>query len=338
MAWALLAAALFGASTPASKVLLGSLGPFGLAGLLYLGAGIGALAAQLLTARQGARWLPVGHRNRIRLLGAVFFGGAVGPVLLLYGLQSAPAASVAIWLNLETVATALLAVLLFREHLGRLSWLANGGVFLAGVLLSLGSGWGGLLPALLVGAACVAWGMDNNLTAIIDDLTPNQITFWKGAVAGGTNLAIGLALEGQAPITFVVGALVLGALSYGASISLYIAAAQRLGASRSQMLFSSAPFFGVALSLIFLREPLTPWQVAALVILVASLRLLFSEEHSHKHGHEPQAHVHIHDHAEDHHQHGAASIAGDDPEWHEHAPVVHEHSHLPDLHHRHDHD
>ena len=338
---ALLAAFLFGASTPASKLLLGELEPFALAGLLYLGAAL-LLAAIMLGGGPGGGglWLPRDRHNRMRLLGSVVCGGVLGPVLLLYGLRAASAASVSIWLNLETVATALLAVLFFREQLSRLTWLANGGVCLAGVLLSLGEGWSGLTPGLLVAAACLCWGLDNNLTSLIDGITPAKATLWKGLVAGGMNLGIGLTLGAPPPALAAGEALVLGGLAYGGSITLYITAAQRLGASRSQTIFASSPFFGLALALAFLREQLTLWQAAAALVLVASLWLMFREEHDHEHVHEAGTHAHGHEHADEHHahEHPDEKTMGRASAWHVHHRVVHRHPHWPDLHHRHQHE
>ncbi|MDQ1256617.1 MAG: hypothetical protein QG656_1215, partial [Candidatus Hydrogenedentes bacterium] len=184
---ALLSAGLFGMATPFSKSLLDGLQENQLAGLLYCG------AAVFLTPHMALRWrkhettVPRDARNRLMLLGAIFFGGVVGPVLLLLGLRLSQAASVSMWLNLETVATAVLAVLFFREHLGKWTWLANAAVLFAGVLLSVDRGWAGLWGILLVGGAAISWGVDNNLTATIDGVTPQATTFWKGLVAGTTN-------------------------------------------------------------------------------------------------------------------------------------------------------
>jgi drug/metabolite transporter (DMT)-like permease len=227
--WCLTAAALFGASTPASKALLGeSLGPLRLAGLLYLGAAVGVLP---WLARGGSARLRRDARNLRRLAGAVVFGGVLGPVLLLLGLASAPSASVALWLNLETVATALLAWLLFREHVGYRTAGAAALVVAAGALLAAPGGVGTWRAVAFVAAACVCWGLDNNLTALIDGFTPPQSTFAKGLVAGTVNLSLGLVLEGPLP----------GAGAYGLSLVLYVAGAQQFGATRSQVLFASSP-------------------------------------------------------------------------------------------------
>src|SRR5262245_36004762 len=185
-------AVLFGASTPASKLLLGSLQPFQLAGLLYLGAAAGMAPVAARELRAGAR-LRIDRANARRLAGAVLFGGVLAPVLLLAALRLTLAGSVALLLNLEMVATALLGVALFREHLGRGAWLGVAGVATAGALVAADGGVPGLLGALLAAAACLCWGLDNNWTALIDGITPAQSTLVKGLGAGATNLAIGVA-------------------------------------------------------------------------------------------------------------------------------------------------
>lgn len=253
VALALLSAGLFGSATPASKYLLRDLAPFALAGLLYLG----AAAAVAPRALRGRTW-KLDRRNAARLLGAVLFGGALGPVLLLLGLRLASAASVSMWLNLEMVATAVLGALLFRDHLGRVAWLGVGGVVLAGAILSYEEGTAGPRAGLLVAAACACWGIDNHLTALIDGITPTQSTLCKGLVAGSVNLAIGASIAPfDAGIVSVALAVLVGCLSYGASIALYISAAQHMGATRAQMVFASAPFFGVALAATALGEPIS---------------------------------------------------------------------------------
>ena len=164
MTWCILAALLFGASTPASKPLLEYFSPLLLSGLLYPGA---ALAVAPWALRNLGVIRTTSRRSALRLAGAVLFGGIVGPVLLLTGLSMASAASVALWLNLETVATALLARYFFQEHLGTRTWLAVAIIVIASVTLS-GASLGAVVPGLLVAGACLAWGLDNNLTAVID--------------------------------------------------------------------------------------------------------------------------------------------------------------------------
>lgn len=332
---ALLSAALFGAATPLSKPLLLDLSPFTLAGLLYLGAAV-AVARK---AVRGAPWR-LDRRNALRLGGAVLFGGGLGPVLLLLGLRLASAASVSMWLNLEMVATAVLGALVFKDHLGRVGWAGVSGVILSGVLLSHEEGAAGPEAGLLVAAACVCWGLDNHLTALIDGITPTQSTLCKGLAAGTVNLAIGLLAEPfRAGAGTVALAALVGCASYGVSIALYITAAQQMGATRAQMVFATAPFFGVALAATALREPISSGQAGAAALLVASLVLLFRDRHSHEHVHEPMAHTHMHRHDDGHHTHVHPGLppSARHSHLHGHERIVHTHPHWPDLHHRHHH-
>lgn len=337
----LASAALFGAATPLAKDLLTGLNPPVLAGLFYLGAAV-FLAPFVLRRRLrgGNTSIPTGRRNRLYLLGAILFGGVLGPVLLLSGLATARAASVAMLLNLETTATAVLAFFLFREHLGRWTWIGNAGVLAAGLLLSIEGGRPGMLGGLLVAGAAVCWGLDNNLTALIDGITPTQSTFWKGLVAGTTNLTLGLLLYPVAPSPIWITALGIGGLSYGVSIVLYISSAQALGATRSQMVFATAPFFGVMMAVLWLGEGINTAQLVAGGLLVLSLGLLFVESHDHSHEHEPITHTHSHRHDDGHHDHTHPDQEPPLRHTHEHthARSIHSHPHWPDLHHRHAHE
>ena len=336
---ALLSAALFGAATPASKALLGSLTAFQLAGLLYLGAVLGVMA--VVIRRRVWRWpWQMSSRNRRHLLGAVFFGGMLGPVLLLFGLKLASAASVAMWLNLEMVATAVLGRLFFHDHLGRYGWFGVAGIVAAGTLLSFAEGIAGVSAGLLVAAACTCWGLDNHFTALIDGITPSQSTLWKGLVAGSVNLLIGITLDPyDASVMVTSGALFVGIFAYGASITLYITAAQGMGATRAQMFFASAPFFGVALSAVALGESISVLQIMAGGLLVISLPALFRDRHHHEHVHEAMAHEHSHRHDDGHHTHAHPGLAPSirHSHWHEHESIKHAHPHWPDLQHRHRH-
>ena len=337
MSWCLLAAVLFGASTPASKPLLQHFSPLLLSGLLYLGA---ALAVAPWALRGLGTIRRTNRRSAWRLAGAVFFGGIVGPVLLLTGLSMANAASVALWLNLETVATAFLARYFFKEHLGKRTWVAVALIVIASVSLS-GFSPGAVVPGLLVGLACLAWGFDNNLTAVIDEFTPAQITFAKGLIAGVLNTAAGLTLQaGTFELAWVGPALGIGALAYGASILFYVAGAQQLGATRSQLIFSTAPVWGIALAWTALGEPIEGAQIVAAALMAVAIWLWQSERHAHAHVHREMSHTHWHQHDDGHHVHGHQD-AVDRTSWHshehKHQPTKHSHEHQPDLHHRHEH-
>jgi drug/metabolite transporter (DMT)-like permease len=333
IAW--LAAALFGAAAPLGKWLLGALSPLQLAGLLYLGAALG-----VLPALRGRRLLPRARRGRLRLAGAVVCGGLIGPVLLLLGLRLASAASVSLWLNLELAATALLGAALFRDRLGAAGAAGVALAVGAGALLALGEGAAGAPAGALVAAACLCWGLDNHWTALLDDIPAAATTFWKGAVAGAVNFAIGAALAPlEAEPAFVGAALATGALCYGASIALSITAAHALGATRAQVIFATAPLLGVAFAAAWLGEPITSVHLAAAAALALSAALVLRDRHAHPHRHEPLAHVHRHRHDDGHHLHAHADEPADleHSHWHVHGPLEHVHPHWPDLHHRHPH-
>lgn len=326
--WCLLAAALFGASTPVAKALLGGIGPITLAGLFYAGA---ALATAPSALRQ-----PWSRGELPRLVGACLFGGVLGPALVMIGLGLAPAGSVALWLNLEAPATALLGWAFFKEHVGVRSWVAAALTWVASVALAGPSGEGGWLAAGLVAAGCFCWGLDNNLTAVISSYSPTQTTFVKGVVAATVNLGVGLMVEGAPTAVADVGtALVVGMFAYGASIVLYVAGAQQLGATRAQMMFATAPFWGVALA--WLSEPVLAAQIGAGLLMAAGLALVYGERHEHAHTHEAMRHSHWHRHDDGHHDHHDVAVPGWHTHGHEHAPITHSHHHVPDLHHRHRH-
>ena len=336
----LAAAALFGAATPSSKVLLVSLSAFQLAGLLYLGGAAGVIPLLLRKKDLAAPW-HFTKNTRVRLLGAVFFGGCLGPVFLLLGLRIASSSSVALWLNLELFATALLGQIFFRDRLTRTAAVSVALTLTAATLLSASEGDAGIRAGVLVLLACLCWGIDNHLTALIDGISPAETTFWKSIAAGMVNFMIGIwAAPLHAPAMVVGLAVVVGVLAYGISIVLYIASAQQLGAIRSQIVFSSSPFFGVLFSTLFLGESLSLLQVSAMVLFAIALGLLALEQHVHEHRHEASEHFHRHHSKDRHHahEHGSGVASGWHSHWHVHEERVHSHFHWPDLHHRHTHE
>ncbi len=339
--WCLVAALLFGASTPVAKVLLDGLGPFTLAGLLYLGA---ALAVLPVAFSGGSLTLATGRRNLLLLGGAVVFGGIIGPLLLLLSLQRASAASVSLWLNLETVGTALLAWLFFKEDMGARTWLAVALVLAGGVVLALPPESSTLVAVALITGAALCWGLDNNLTSLIDGFTPAQSTLVKGSVAGTINLALGLRIEGLPSLDvpgakLLAAALAVGGLGYGASLVLYVRGAQHLGATRSQLIFAAAPFFGLLLSWITLGEQVQFVQLLAGALMASGIALMLFTPHSHHHIHEAMRHTHSHRHDDGHHDHVHEDLPRSHRHTHEHEhePSEHNHPHRPDLHHRHEH-
>jgi drug/metabolite transporter (DMT)-like permease len=339
--WCLFAALLFGASTPLAKLLLDDLGPFTLAGLLYLGAALSVLPA----ARSGGSLALATSPRNVRLMGgAVLFGGIVGPVLLLFGLQQAPAASVSLWLNLETIATALLAWLFFKEDMAPGTWLAVSLVLAGSVALALPFVPSTALAIALLSGAALAWGLDNNLTSLIDGFTPAQSTLVKGLVAGSVNLGIGVLVEGPLSLwdeggRHLIAALVLGGLGYGASLVLYVRGAQHLGATRSQLIFAAASFFGMVVAWSLLGEPVLWLQGLAALLMGTGIVLMLRDPHGHQHRHVAATHTHSHRHDDGHHSHQHEGLAPSHRHTHEHehGELEHSHSHRPDLHHRHEH-
>jgi drug/metabolite transporter (DMT)-like permease len=339
---ALLSAALFGASTPLAKPLLGHIDPWLLAGLLYLGAGLGLGALAL-----GRRFLglagaeaPLRRPDLPWLAGAVLAGGVFGPVLLMFGLARTGAASASLLLNLEGLATMAIAWVVFRENVDRRLLLGALAILAGAVLLS----WQGEaqlgVGALLIAGACLAWGIDNNLTRKLSAADPVQIALVKGLVAGTVNLLLALGQGAALPgpgLTLAAG--IIGFLGYGVSLALFVAGLRHLGTARAGAYFSSAPFIGAVLAVALLGEPVTWRLLAAGGLMALGLWLHLTERHEHEHTHDEQEHEHRHVHDE-HHQH---LHAPDDPPGephshpHRHAPLRHRHPHFPDLHHRHDH-
>ena len=340
---ALASAALFGASAPFAKLLLGTVDPWLLAGLLYLGSGIGLGLVQL--ARRplgiGVAEAPLRRSDMPWLALVVLAGGVIGPVLLMFGLARTSAANAALLLNLEGLATMAIAWAVFRENVDRRILLGAFAILAGAVLLSwqggpAGVGWG----ALLIAGACVAWGIDNNLTRKLSGADPVQIAMLKGLAAGAVNLGLALSrgVVLPAPATALAAGLI-GFLGYGVSLTLFVLALRHLGTARTGAYFSTAPFIGGALAVVLFGEPITARLLGAAVLMAIGLYLHLVERHDHEHAHEEMAHEHAHVHDE-HHQHAHAP---DDPPGephvhvHRHARLVHRHAHYPDLHHRHEH-
>jgi drug/metabolite transporter (DMT)-like permease len=331
------AAVLFGASAPAASRLAGDVSPFALAGLLYLGAAVAVAPsvwrAPPTSAAVRRDWRPAAV--------AVVAGGAVGPVLLMAGLARTSAATASILLNLELVATVLLAAVLFREHLGGRVITGAALVTGAGVVLAWQPGVDVTVGALLIAAACLAWGVDNGVTARIDQLAPEHVVALKGVVAGSANLALGVAVAGAAGIdaATVVAALVIGAAGYGASITLWVKGARELGAARGQVIFATAPFLGAGIAWIGLGEVVELRQLVAVALAATGVAVSLDSAHEHAHEHEALEHEHEHRHDDDHHDHEHDPMpAGPHTHRHHHRPVLHVHPHVPDLHHRHRHE
>lgn len=340
--YALLAAALFGASTPFAKQLIGTLPPVLLAGLLYGGSGIGLSCVYLFRRSRGVAIAGLSSTDLPWLGGAILAGGVIAPVLLLYGLSVTAASTASLLLNLESVLTAVLAWWAFRENFDRRIALGMWAIVGGCVLLSWNgmSGDGALAGSIAIIAACLCWAIDNNLTRKVSASDAVQIACIKGLVAGGVNLGIAAALETALPeLKAAALAATLGFIGYGLSLVLFVLALRLLGTARTGAYFSLAPFVGAALSLALLGERPGPLFWVAGVLMAIGLWLHLTESHGHDHEHEPMEHAHSHRH-DDHHQHEHADDwDGREPHVHPHAhaPLRHAHPHYPDIHHRHDH-
>jgi drug/metabolite transporter (DMT)-like permease len=342
---ALGAAALFGLSVPAGKALVSVTDPWLLAGLLYLGSGVSLRAyriAQRSLFRRHTGEARLGRTEWAWLASAIFTGGVIAPVLLMFGLSRAPAAEAALLLNLEGVFTAVIAWVVFREHVDRqiaagMLAIAAGAMVLAwnpqqAVRLSGG--------ALLVAGACLGWAIDNNLTRKVSASDPLQISAMKGLVAGGVNIGIALGRGAVIPNPKMLGLIaLLGLLSYGLSLVLFVRSLRELGAGRTSAYFSTAPFVGALIGVIVLGEPVTVRLGVAAGLMMIGVWLHLSERHEHEHTHEALEHDHRHQHDEHHrHEHDSSAPPGEPHSHrHVHGSIRHRHAHYPDIHHRHGH-
>jgi drug/metabolite transporter (DMT)-like permease len=339
---ALLAAALFGVSTPVAKVLIGGIDPFLLAGLLYLGSGAG-LSILLLVRQKSAE----GAEAQLKrtdlpwLLGTVFFGGMAGPVLLMTGLSRTSASSASLLLNLESAFTLAGAWIVFHEHVDRRLFAGASAIVAGALLLSWRGGISGFgIGDVLIAGACLSWAIDNNLTRKISSADPVLLAAIKGICAGSVNTVLALWLAAPIPtLPPLLTALLLGFVSYGLGLVLFIIALRHLGTARTGAYYGTAPFIGALAAVTFLHEPVTLPLIAAGILMAVGVWLHLSERHGHVHTHEELVHEHRHVHDE-HHQHAHAP---DDPPGephshsHRHRPMTHAHRHWPDLHHQHRH-
>ena len=334
----MIAALLFGASTPLAKLLLRDISPLLLAGLLYAGSGLGLLLVLLMRGRLRRP----GRADLGWWAGAILAGGVVAPVLLLLGLRQLGAAQASLLLNLEGVLTALLAWFAFRENFDRRIALGMAAILLGGIVLSWDpagtAGWS--IGALLVVAACAAWALDNNLTRKIAAHDALTIACTKGLVAGFVNLTLAVVVGAQWPAAYALsGALILGFLGYGVSLALFVVGLRQLGAARTAAYFSLAPFFGAALAIALHGERISTTLVVAGALMAAGVWLHLTERHLHEHTHEPLEHEHAHRHDEHHRHEHAFAWDGREPHTHPHSHprLTHSHAHYPDIHHRHGH-
>jgi drug/metabolite transporter (DMT)-like permease len=338
---ALLAAVLFGLSAPIAKILVGDLPPQLLAGILYLGSGIGLATLGLIRSRTPGSYVSLHSTDIPFLIGAIVFGGIAAPVLLMLGLERTPASSASLLLNLEAVFTAAIAWATFHENIN--ARIATGllAIVAGGVVLSWHGPFniGDYAGPLAIAGACFCWGIDNNLTQKISAADPVRIASLKGLVAGAINTTLALSLGQWHSVRLVWAALAIGFVSYGLSLVLYIGALRELGTARAGNYFSVAPFVGAVAGVLIWHEPFGVELVTAGVLMAIGVWLHVTERHEHFHIHEPMTHEHEHTH-DMHHQH--EHVAGDPigeshTHPHRHERLEHSHPHYPDIHHRHPH-
>jgi drug/metabolite transporter (DMT)-like permease len=342
---ALGAAVLFGMSTPLAKMLVGTVPPLLLAGLLYAGSGLGLLSVLIgrrLRPRHGGSISLPRRGEWLWLGGAILFGGIAGPVALTYGLATSEASTASLMLNLEAVLTAMLAWFLFRENFERRVLWGMLCIVAGGVLLAWAPGGAaeGSLGLAFVALACLCWAVDNNLTRRVSANDAMFVATAKGLVAGAVNVGLALVLGQALPAPDVVSlALAVGFLGYGVSLVLFVLALRHLGTARTGAYFSVAPFFGAALAVVLQGDAVTVQLLGAGLLMAAGVWLHLSERHAHSHAHEGQDHAHPHTHDEHHRHAHAFPWDGREPHSHAHVhhPLVHSHAHYPDVHHRHPH-
>ncbi|HEY3408634.1 MAG TPA: DMT family transporter [Propionicimonas sp.] len=336
--WALLSAVLFGAGTPVAKLLLGTVSPWLLAGLLYCGSGAGLWIIRLLRRSSRVR---LSRPESWPFAGAVLSGGVVGPVLMMFGLANMPASGASLLLNAEALFTALLAWFVFGENVdrrvatGMLAILAGAAVLSVPSGATLGSVW----PSLAILGACLAWALDNNLTRKVAETDATWLAAVKGSVAGPVNLVVAFGLGAALPaVGPIAGALVVGFFAYGISLVLFIVSMRHLGTARAGAYFSIAPFFGAVLAVVLGDRPTWPLAVAA-VLMALGVWLHLTERHQHEHIHRSVTHEHVHVHDE-HHRHAHAREVPQGvrhSHLHTHEELTHTHRHYPDTEHRHEH-
>ena len=335
---ALLAAALFGISTPLVQRIGAGLGAFSTAALLYAGAAVvGALS--LRTAAEEARLQPA---DIPRLLAMAGFGAALGPVALAWGLQHTSGTSASLMLTLEALFTATLAWWLYSETMDRRIGTAMLLLLAGGMSLVLDQGLQGavqLLGLLAVTVATIAWGVDNALSRSLAERDPSQVVMAKAALGSLATATLAVSFDEPLPsLASMLGLLAIGATGYGLSLRFYLLAQRAFGAARTGSVFAFAPFMG-ALAAWCLGERSAGWLVVlGGFLMLMGVALHLAENHRHQHSHEALEHEHAHVHDDGHHVHTHAVMpAGSHSHWHRHTPTTHAHAHAPDVHHQHPH-
>ncbi|MCF6776236.1 DMT family transporter [Thiotrichales bacterium 19X7-9] len=338
---ALFAAVLFGASTPFAKLFSNQVNPILLAGLLYFGSGIGLLLVRII---KDLKWQSTGliKKDWLWLIGSILFGGILGPALLMIGLLYTSAAMASLLLNLEAVLTALLAWIIFKEHTDKKIILGMTLIVIGGLVLAWPTSlsFDGIFGSIAITCACLCWGVDNNLTRNISNGDALFIAGIKGLVAGIVNISIALSFQYTLPSTTHISyIMIIGFLGYGISLVLFVVALRGLGTARTGAYFSTAPFIGALIAIVFFHETTSALFWIAAIFMGFGVWLHLNEKHEHTHTHEPLFHDHKHYHDEHHQHEHDFPWDGKEPHSHphQHERLTHSHPHYPDIHHRHQH-
>ena len=335
---ALLAAALFGLSTPLVQGFGAGVGPFTTAALLYGGAALVAAVMRQPATREAQ--LRCGDLPRLVAMASM--GAVVGPVALAWGLQRTSGSSASLMLTLEAVFTALLAWRWYGETLDRRVIVAVALLLVGGVVLVLEQGLVGqvqLLGLLAVTVATVAWGIDNTLSKGVADRDPGQVVLVKAVLGTLATVLMGWLWNEPVPgLGPALALLAVGATGYGLSLRFYLLAQRAFGAARTGSVFAFAPFIG-ALGAFALGDRSGSWLMGVGgLLMVCGVVLHLAERHEHAHVHEALEHEHAHTHDDGHHTHTHDVMpSGSHSHWHHHASVEHTHPHVPDAHHGHSH-
>lgn len=335
---ALLAAALFGISTPLVQRLGAGLGAFTTAALLYAGAAVvGALS--LRTAAHEAR---LQRSDAGRLIAMAGFGAALGPVALSWGLQHTSGASASLMLTLEALFTATLAWWLYSETMDRRVWAAMLLLLAGGMALVMDQGLQGgtqLLGLLAVLLATVAWGVDNTLSRGLAERDPSQVVMAKASLGAAATACLAMLWGEPLPsLAAALGLFAVGATGYGLSLRFYLLAQRAFGAARTGSVFAFAPFIGAAVAFGFGERSAGWLMLLGGLLMLAGVLLHLAESHAHEHTHEPMEHEHAHRHDDGHHSHSHDVMPkGSHSHKHTHEPLTHAHPHAPDVHHQHVH-
>ncbi len=336
--FALLAALLFGLSTPLLQRAGDGVGALTTAALLYAG----AAAVGALSRRPGYREARLMRTDLPRLLAMATFGAAIGPVALAWGLQRTSGTSASLMLTLEALFTAVLAWRLYHETMDRRVWAAMALLLAGAIVLVLDQQRGGgmqLWGLLAVAVATAAWGLDNTLSRGLAERDPSQVVMAKGALGATATALLAVGFDEPLPSSSAaLGLFAIGATGYGLSLRFYLLAQRAFGAARTGSVFAFAPFIGAALALMLGDRTASGWMALGSALMLAGVVLHLAESHGHEHQHETLEHEHAHRHDDGHHEHRHEPMPeGAHSHRHRHEPLQHAHPHMPDVHHGHRH-